>query len=201
MGSIPITVGKQQDHKEDKEANRLRLAKQFFVNAKFHALIRVSKNGPANGPSPFDENIQQLNEIWRTFYPGATSEFTVEPESDDADSGFDVFLTSAHSGRIPIDALSSGQLELFTLFGSLLRLKSFEGILFIDEPELHLDPQWHAVMLRALRRFLPKAQLIVATHSPKVYESVLSFQRFFLVPEDDPRARDWKTPAEAGKEA
>src|SRR5207247_1652919 len=102
------------------------------------------------------------------------------------------YLRTDGGERVPVDALSSGQLELFALFGSLLRLNFEEGVLVIDEPELHLDPQWHAVMLRAIRQALPKVQLIVATHSPRVYDSVMSFQRHFLVSEADPRAKAWQ---------
>lgn len=111
--------------------------------------------------------------------------------SSEPSAGFDVFLTDPAKQRIPVDALSAGQLELFTLFGSLLLTDFTEGVVLIDEPELHLDPQWHRQMLRAIQTFLPKAQVIAATHSPQVYDSVFSFQRHFLVPESDPRAKAW----------
>ncbi len=63
-----------------------------------------------------------------------------------------------------------------------------EGIVFIDEPELHLDPQWHAPIVRALMQLQPQAQFIVATHSPEIYDAAMSYERHFLVAEDDPRA-------------
>jgi hypothetical protein len=47
-------------------------------------------------------------------------------------------------------------------------------------------------MLRAIRRFLPRVQIIVATHSPEVYDSVYSFQRHLLLPPGDPRNVTWK---------
>jgi predicted ATP-dependent endonuclease of OLD family len=67
-----------------------------------------------------------------------------------------------------------------------------EGIIFIDEPELHLDPQWHRLILRSLLRLQPRAQLVVATHSPEIYDAAASYERHYLVPEDDPRARLWQ---------
>jgi energy-coupling factor transporter ATP-binding protein EcfA2 len=201
VGSLPISVGKQLEGIDDTEVNRLQLAKQFFVNGKFHSLMRSGKKATENGRSAYEETIDRLNDVWRTLYPDAVQQFTVEPVSEDPDAGFDVFLSGADGVDVPVDGLGSGQLELFTLFGSLLRLKFSEGLLVIDEPELHLDPQWHAVLFRALRRLLPKVQFIVATHSPRVYDSVLSFQSFFLLPDDDPRARAWQTHAESGREA
>jgi hypothetical protein len=49
--------------------------------------------------------------------------------------------------------------------------------------------------LRAIRSFLPRVQIIVATHSPAAYDSVYSFQRYLLLPQDDPRNIAWKTGA------
>ena len=59
------------------------------------------------------------------------------------------------------------------------------------EPELHLDPQWHAPIVRVLMHLQPRAQFIVATHSPEIYDAAMSYERHFLVPEDDPHARAW----------
>jgi hypothetical protein len=191
VGAVPVTAGKRGKRPADTESNRVWLAKQYLVNAKAHAVMWPLGNRPGPG-SPYETSIQVLNEVWATFHPGTDQHFRVQPVSDDPDAGFDVFLVGPGERHVPLDALSSGQLELFALFGSFLRLKFQEGLVIIDEPELHLDPQWHTLMLRALRRFLPRAQLIVATHSPEVYDSVFSFQRHFLIPSDDPRAVAWK---------
>ena len=74
-----------------------------------------------------------------------------------------------------------------------------EGVVVIDEPELHLDPQWHGLLMLAIQRLLPKVQLIVATHSTRIYDSVLSFQRHFLISETDPRAGAWRVEQQAGE--
>jgi predicted ATP-binding protein involved in virulence len=92
---------------------------------------------------------------------------------------------------IPVDSLSSGQLELFLFLSALVLNDGREGIVFIDEPELHLDPQWHSPLLRALMQLQPRAQFIVATHSPAIFEAAKSYERHFLVSRDDPRARIW----------
>ncbi len=124
------------------------------------------------------------------FYPGQW--FTVEPVSDEPESGFDIFLNRPNQPKLAIDLLSSGQIELFTFAGDLITSKWAQGIIVIDEPELHLDPQWHRQVLKALQFLKPECQIIVATHSPEIYDSVLSFERHFLVPEDDPRAKVWE---------
>ena len=46
-----------------------------------------------------------------------------------------------------------------------------EGVVLIDELDLHLHPRWQRVALRGLRRAFPRLQLIVTTHSPQVLSS------------------------------
>src|SRR2546425_11929393 len=97
----------------------------------------------------------------------AVQHFSAEPAGDDPDAGFDVFLVGPGERRVALDSFSSGELELFNFVGWMLAARFEGGIICIDEPELHLDPQWHALILRALRNLQPNSQLIVATHSPE----------------------------------
>lgn len=46
-----------------------------------------------------------------------------------------------------------------------------EGVVLIDELELHLHPSWQWEVLPALRRAFPRIQLIATTHSPQVLSS------------------------------
>ncbi len=190
VGAVPITAGQSGIFPRDEEPDRLRLVKQYLVNAKAHAYMRTEKLPAPNGSS-FEASIQKLNEVWQTFHAEEKQRFTVEPVADDPEAGFDAFLTYPDGRRIPLDSLSSGQLELFTLFGSLIRLRFEQGLVVVDEPELHLDSQWHAPLLRALRRFLPGTQFLVATQSPEVYDSAFSWQRHYLIPPGDPREIAW----------
>ena len=190
VGAVPITAGGVIPRTPEKEWNRILLFKQYLVNAKAHASMR--QQSMPEGATVFDTVVGRLDEVWRLFHPGREQSFHVEPVGEDPSSGFDVYLAGPRQPRVPLDSLSSGELELVALFGDFLRLDFPEGVLLIDEPELHLDPQWHGLMLRALRRFLPAVQLIVATHSPEVFDSVYSFQRHLLVPPGDPRGIAWK---------
>ena len=47
-----------------------------------------------------------------------------------------------------------------------------EGVVLIDEIDLHLHPRWQRTALPKLRDVFPKLQLIVTTHSPQVLSSV-----------------------------
>jgi len=46
-----------------------------------------------------------------------------------------------------------------------------EGVVLIDEVDLHLHPRWQRVVLGGLRTAFPKLQFIVTTHSPQVLSS------------------------------
>lgn len=49
-----------------------------------------------------------------------------------------------------------------------------EGIILIDEVELHLHPGWQQTILPALLKTFPNVQFIVSTHSPQVLTTVPS---------------------------
>ena len=46
-----------------------------------------------------------------------------------------------------------------------------EGVVLIDEIDLHLHPRWQRVALPRLREVFPRLQLIISTHSPQVLSS------------------------------
>ena len=46
-----------------------------------------------------------------------------------------------------------------------------EGVVLIDEIDLHLHPRWQRVVLDGLRKVFPRLQFIVTTHSPQVLSS------------------------------
>lgn len=81
----------------------------------------------------------------------------------------------ANGYRLPFDLLPAGYYRIFSIILDLA-CRSYllngncnpEGIVFIDELELHLHPSIAAEILQRLRRSFPNIQLIVTTHSPLV---------------------------------
>ena len=47
-----------------------------------------------------------------------------------------------------------------------------EGVVLIDELDLHLHPQWQREAMPRLREAFPRLQLVVSTHSPQILSSV-----------------------------
>lgn len=84
------------------------------------------------------------------------------------------------SGKeIRVDLLSDGEKCTLALFGDLARRLALanpgmenplegEGIVLIDEIELHMHPLWQRKVLHVLRNTFPKIQFIITTHSPQI---------------------------------
>ena len=51
-----------------------------------------------------------------------------------------------------------------------------EGVVLIDELDLHLHPRWQRVAIPSLRSVFPRLQFVVTTHSPQVLSSVKNRQ-------------------------
>lgn len=101
-------------------------------------------------------------------------------------------------GRVgPWTELSDGYHAFLALVGDIARRAvllnendkaeaplQVEGVVLIDEIDLHLHPRWQRVALHGLRAAFPKLQFVVSTHSPQVLSSAKNHQVRHLV--------DWK---------
>jgi predicted ATP-binding protein involved in virulence len=88
-------------------------------------------------------------------------------------------------GELKVDQLSDGQRNMIAMVGDIayrcVRLNpqlsaraplETEGIVLIDEVDLHLHPQWQQVVVTGLQDAFPKIQFVVTTHSPQVLTSI-----------------------------
>lgn len=58
--------------------------------------------------------------------------------------------------------------------------EEMEGLILIDEIDLHLHPKWQASLIRSLKRAFPRIQFIATTHSPMVLPSLEADEVFVL---------------------
>lgn len=58
--------------------------------------------------------------------------------------------------------------QVFSEAGEPVPLADMEGLVLIDELDLHLHPKWQLGLIPTLKRVFPKLQFIVTTHSPMV---------------------------------
>jgi len=85
--------------------------------------------------------------------------------------------------ELQIDQLSDGEKCLIAMTGDLARRLAIanpglddplrgEGVVLIDQIELHLHPAWQRMIIASLERTFPNCQFIVGTHSPQVLSKV-----------------------------
>ena len=93
------------------------------------------------------------------------------------------YLFEKEGNLIPFNALSDGYRAFLGWVGDLLfhieqscpsgkKLVDNEGIVLIDEIDLHLHPAWQMKILPLLADALPNIQFFVTTHSPLVVGSI-----------------------------
>lgn len=92
-------------------------------------------------------------------------------------------MINTPSGEIYYEYLSSGFKSIISIvFGIIkeieLRFKTpflcadqFDGIIEIDEIELHLHPEWQGKACSILKQTFPLAQFFITTHSPHVVQT------------------------------
>ena len=83
-------------------------------------------------------------------------------------------LLSTRSGEFVLDAASGGVIKLFEVTWQLyFHSQQFDQfVVTMDEPENHLHPSMQRTFLVNLMEAFPKAQFVVATHSPFIVSSV-----------------------------
>lgn len=96
-------------------------------------------------------------------------------------NSFDILINTEY-GEIYLEYLSSGYKScLAVLLGIIHEVElrysnpskfigDFDGLIFIDEIDLHLHPEWQANIYYALKFILPNAQIFTSTHSPHIIQ-------------------------------
>ena len=127
------------------------------------------------------EVLEALDKLMKQYAQVTIGKLRLSPEST---IDFRVLPSNGNSGpSYSFDSLSSGQKEIIsTLFLVGRYGQKYPGIVLIDEPELHLNIEWHWSLIRHMCRLAPGNQYIIATHSPDISEAVDKDRRILLVP-------------------
>ncbi|HGM4928357.1 TPA: AAA family ATPase [Serratia marcescens] len=109
---------------------------------------------------------------------------------------YDIFVNTP-TGVIWYEYLSSGFKSCMSLLLGIIKeielrypdqdiyAQEFDGVILIDEIEIHLHPEWQARITEALTTTFPAAQFIVTTHSPHVVQNAKPYQIIALVPDSN----------------
>lgn len=147
--------------------------KQFHKWFKAKELSRIQKRTEDIALNLVQEAVINNIPNCKNFY------FEFDP---DKPQGLKVELTD---GRIlPFTYLSDGTRNFFALISDIaykavtlnphLRERALvetEGIVLIDELDLHLHPEWQRRIVEALKKTFPKIQFICTTHSPFIIQA------------------------------
>lgn len=187
---VPLMVGKKGKRPAKEERNALWNLKQCLVSLPSLA----SYSSGSDMKDKLSRIYKSINALWTEFYPGQKEQFEVDIENGgteevqalgtEAEPKFELYLKKKGGRRISVDELSSGEIELLALFGTLIADRELKGkphdFVFLDEPELHLNPVWHRMLVPLLRKYSPGTQFFIASHSPAIWDSVYSGQRVFF---------------------
>lgn len=79
-----------------------------------------------------------------------------------------VIRKNEDSPWLTADKFSSGESEIIHFLFALFALNVKDGVIIIDEPELHLHPRWQRIFLDLFKDISPQRnnQFLIATHSP-----------------------------------
>ncbi|EKT0590980.1 AAA family ATPase [Morganella morganii] len=113
---------------------------------------------------------------------------------------YDIFVNTP-TGEIWYEYLSSGFKSCMSLLLGIIKeielryphddlyAKEFDGVILIDEIELHLHPEWQTRITEVLTAVFPLVQFIITTHSPHVVQNAKSHQIIALVSDEENEVR------------
>lgn len=122
--------------------------------------------------------LKKLNSLVERYAGG-----TITKLRPSRDNTIDFRIQPTNGGEsFSFDGLSSGQKEIIhTLFLIWYYSRSNPRIVLIDEPELHLNAEWHRDFVKLVHDLAPQNQYIIATHSVDIFSSVDEDRRVLLV--------------------
>lgn len=100
------------------------------------------------------------------------------------DRQLDTLVFEKNRKVLKINQLSDGEKCVIALFGDIARrmaianddilvnLLALQGVVLIDEVDLHLHPAWQRKIVKMLQDTFPNVQFIITTHSPQVLGGV-----------------------------
>lgn len=128
------------------------------------------------------ERIQVVQQVVDIFLKSTTGWHTLEYSVSHEKS---LVLHHEKLGVLKVDTLSDGIRSVLAMVGDIayrcIKLNPHlgakaaletQGVVLIDEVDMHLHPSWQQTVLGQLRQAFPLVQFIVTTHSPQVLSTV-----------------------------
>ncbi len=167
-------------------ASNYKQFENWFIN-KYMQLereARIAWEMNKQGSKPYDKIKSEISNINQSIDKVLKIVGWENPEYSEI---FDKEIVLHHKkyGTLKLDQLSDGIQNVFGMVADIAyrcyllnshlgenAAKETEGIVLIDEVDMHLHPEWQQVILRDLQEAFPNLQFIVTTHSPQVLSSI-----------------------------
>lgn len=137
-----------------------------------------------------DAQLSAVREAVLKIMDNDFSDIKIKIDNEDAQ-----MVAVKHHTELSIAQLSEGEKCVLAMTGDLARKLAIanpsrenplegEGVVLIDEVDLHLHPSWQGRMMPLLFRTFPNIQFIVTTHSPKVLSEIKDEANIFEIYQD-----------------
>ncbi len=105
-------------------------------------------------------------------------------------------LVEKNGETLNLNQLSDGEKNMIAMVGDITRRLSManlnmddplngDGIIMIDEIDLHLHPSWQRLIVSKLTEVFPNCQFIITTHSPQILSHIKAEHIFLLKQKDE----------------
>lgn len=114
-------------------------------------------------------------------------DFELQIDFDGVNQDREVYFKNKKNQKISINELSSGEQELITKSFTLFLFDLKDSIIFVDEPESSMHPNWQNRIASIYQKIADENnnQIFIATHSPHIIASVKKEQIRVLIKEQD----------------
>ncbi|MCG7893319.1 MAG: ATP-binding protein [Candidatus Thiodiazotropha taylori] len=139
----------------------LKALEQMGIDAKIahsDAVVLWEEAGSdkANRPPLPDEPMQRVFETFNDIFPSITLEYRPQNRR---------LFCKKQGNEYGPTGLSDGEKQVFSILVDIIELTDSKSVLFIDEPELNLNPGLANRLWSSIEALLPEAIFIYATHS------------------------------------
>lgn len=157
-----------------------------FKSYREQQIKQLEKGIAFDGESTWKDTIQVVQQAIDSFLQETTGWHSLEYSASHENS---LILNHDEYGVLKVELLSDGIRSILAMVGDIayrcIKLnphlglnaaKETQGVIMIDEVDMHLHPAWQQTVLVDLIKAFPNIQFIVTTHSPQVISTVPSHQ-------------------------
>lgn len=155
------------------------LASQIYWEA---VIKHLEGKGPESAAKAAEVPLQVVRQAVDSLLSPSTGWHNLEYSHSHEKS---LILHHEQHGTLKVEVLSDGIRSVLAMIGDIAyrayklnphlgadAARQAQGVVLIDEIDMHLHPSWQQRVLGQLREAFPKIQFIVTTHSPQVLTSV-----------------------------